>query len=484
MTSYTSGDAKWYFADVPVTAGDTYTFSDYYISNISSTLDARFTMSNGSYTYKDLAYLDANSGTNFKKVSVDFVVPQGVVSVTFFHLISSVGFLTTDEYSLTKITVTPPDQTNLITNPNFEQTGSAGVPLSWNKGGWGTNTRTFTYPSTSYDGSKAVKVQISSYTNGDAKWYFSPISIPAGTYTYSDNYSSNISSYITAQFQKTDGTYIYKDLATLPSSNSFVGTSVDVTVPTGTQNVTIFHLIKGTGFLSLDNVFLKSKTSESNNIFSTGAVTFRFDDGWLSQYQNAIPKLNSAGFKGTFYISSKQLYENGFEGFMNYTQLADVYKKGNEIGSHTQTHAHLTNLTTKEQKTEIQGSRDDLISMGLGQVNSFSYPFGEYDANTLQIVKDAGYLDGVSTIDGYVSPSSDKYQLERQSILNTTTIKQIKAMIDNATNNKRWLILTFHDISDGSTMYSTTKEIFNQTVDYISLKKLPVITVEQGIKSL
>lgn len=491
IASYSSGDAKWYFDDVPVTIGNTYRFSDYYLSDIPSIIDVRFKMSDGTYRYKDIAHVDPNTGPDFKQTIVDFVIPENVVSVTIFHLISNVGFLTTDEYSIVNISTPPPpppppiDEKNLLLNPNFEEAGAVGFPLSWKKGGWGTNTRVFTYPITSYDGSKAAKVNITNYSSGDAKWYFTPLSLAPGMYTYSENFSSDVNSVITAQYQDASGKYSYLDIAKFkPTNNSSYQTAVvDFFVSDGIKNVTLFHLIQGVGSLLIDTTSLKLK-KELSGVFTTGAVTFRFDDGWVSQYENAIPKLNSYGYKGTFYITSKQLLDNGFRGFFNTNQLKEISTQGHEIGAHTRTHADLANLTPSQQLSEIQGSRNDLIAMGLGSVNSFSYPFGNYTTSTIQIVKDAGFSHAASVINGYVNPVSDRYQLERREIIVTTTIDEIKTMIDTALAEKKWLIFEIHEVNNSGNLYSTTKEIFDQTVEYVRLKGIPVVTIDEGAKSL
>jgi hypothetical protein len=50
------------------------------------------------------------------------------------------------------VLVTPPIAhagPELVLNGSVETVGAtASVPLGWNTGGWGTNTRTFSYPST------------------------------------------------------------------------------------------------------------------------------------------------------------------------------------------------------------------------------------------------------------------------------------------------------------------------------------------------
>ena len=483
--NYTSGDAKWYFGDVPVTPGTTYEFSDYYTSDTQSIINARYTMNDGSFTYPELVSA-VDPSSSYQKVSVQFTVPQNVKSMTVFHLINKVGSLTTDEYSLNEVTtVIPPVQPgNLLPNPAFEQVGSNGLPLSWGKGGWGTNSRTFTYPSVGVSGSKAVTVNISSYTSGDAKWYFNPVPVTQGDYTYSDDYTSNIPSLITVQYQNSNGTLTYKDIQTLPAASNFTHASVNFSVPANVQAVSVFHLIEGVGSLTVDNVSLSSISQQNLGIFSTGAVTLRFDDGWLSQYQVALPKMKSAGLKGTFFIISQQIADNGYSGFMSKAQIKGLYAAGNEIGAHTQTHPYLSQLNSTDQQTEIQGSRNDLLAMNVGPITSFAYPFGDYNNTTLGLVKSDGFSDAAATIDGDATLISDKYQLERQSMESNVTLSQAKQWIDNAMANKEWLILSFHQIDTSGVQYSISPTIFNQVVDYLKLKNVPVVTIQDGIKSL
>jgi peptidoglycan/xylan/chitin deacetylase (PgdA/CDA1 family) len=482
-TSYTSGDSKWYFSDVPVISGHTYKFSDYYISNISSIVDVRFKLADGTYIYKDI--VSAPTASSFQYISAEFAAPADAVSMTVFHIIKGVGFLITDEYSITdtSVVITPPDPDNLIPNPDFEQGVAGAFPTNWLRGRWGTNTTSFTYPTASGDGSRAVSLSITNYTSGDAKWYFNPISIPSGDYTYSDQYISDQTTYLTVQYQKVDGTYSYKDIATLPATSNYTKATGSFNVPSGTKAITVFHLIKKVGFLTIDNTTLTLK-SLPTGIFSTGAVTFRFDDGWLSQYTNAIPKLKTAGFSATLLIATDQMYDDGYTGFMSESQVAELYDQGFEIGAHTRTHPYLTSLSSEEQQDEIAGSKQDIIDMIGSSATTLAYPFGDYDSDIIQIVKNAGYKAALATIDGYVTPASDKFQLERMPVNSNTTLSQVKNWVDSALLNKKWLILSMHEINDSGSLYSTKPSTFNQIVDYVKSTKIPVVTVEQGIKSM
>lgn len=373
---------------------------------------------------------------------------------------------------------------NLIANPTLE--AGTTLPTGWIKGGYGTNTRTLTYPVAGDGGGKAVKTEITAYTSGDAKWVFTAVNVSGGTYRYEDRYQSNRTSIVTAQIQHSNGSLTYQDIATLAASANFASMSADFTMPSTATKVTIFHLINGPGSVTIDNALLRRHEAGGvGDIFDTGAVTFRFDDGWTSQYQNALPKLNSAGIKGSFYIITHQMFEDGFTGYINQTQLQAIYNAGHEIGAHTRTHRNLNTLSTTERQNEITGSRQDLIGWGFGPILSFAVPFGAYNQSVIDVVKSAGFQSMV-TSDGHQfnKPDSDRYRLTRFPITSATTVAQVKQAIDQADANNEWLIISFHEVNTSGRTYAITPTKFNEIVDYVVLKGIPVITTSEGAQDL
>ncbi len=483
VSNYVDGDAKWYPDEMSVTAGNTYEFSDQYKSTVTSIAEIRFTLSNGTFAYKTIATLAAS--TVFAGVTGQFVAPAGAVSATIFHLIKANGTLTTDDYSIREVTTStpPPPSSNYIQNGDFETAGTSGLPLHWSKGGYGTNTRALTYPVAGQSGNGAGIV-VSGYSSGDAKWVSDVVALPQGAYQYSDSYKATVATVLTAEFHNSDGSLSYADLKTLPAATSWATAQANFTMPVGATGVRIFHLIKQNGSLTMDNASVTSIQTGSSGIFSTGAVTFRFDDGLAEQYSNAAPILDQAGFKGTFYIITHQIFDNGYTGYMSIAQIQNLFGRGHEIGAHTQTHAHLPQLTVSQQQTEISGSRQDLLGWNVGPVLTFSYPFGEYTADTIQIVKNAGFTSAVATISGYVTPNSDHYQLEYQELHNDTTLAQVQAWVDTAAANHQWLILTFHNVKTGGDVYDITPALFQNIVTYVKQKGIPVVTVSQGMQSM
>lgn len=472
MTSFTNGDAKWYFKDVPVTSGEIYTFTHSYRANVPSNITARYTKTDGTFQYVGLRNLAV--AATWTPVTETITIPAGVVSMTVFHSIFSVGWVEVDDYYLTSgnsstfnrgmVSLTFDDgwlshyqnalpildaegvdgtffivsQETLnavpderISNPSLETAGVSGDPENWFRGGWGTNTRTFTYPVASIYGSKSAKVEITSYTNGDAKWYFADATvIPNQKYIVSNSYNSNINSEVLVRYTLSGGGFQYAFLASLPStSNTWQNFQQTITIPANAVSMTLFHVIAGVGSLTVDNYSLKR-----------------------------------------------------VQVFVDPAQMLALQASGHEIGTHTRTHTDLTTLTAPEQQTEIQGSRTEIIGMGATPVNTIAYPFGAYTAGIQTITQNAGYVAARGVDRGYNVKTTDKYALKIQQVNRTTTVSEVQAWTTQAALNKTWLILMFHQIDeDPSADLGTTPALLQQMVDVIKASDVDIVTMHDGV---
>jgi peptidoglycan/xylan/chitin deacetylase (PgdA/CDA1 family) len=99
-----AGGSDWYYADVPVTAGQSYKYSNWYMSDVATEVDAEVIV-NGVAQYFNLGSVAASS--TWSQVSVTFTAPAGATSIAIYQTLASVGTLTTDDYSLTPYTPTP-----------------------------------------------------------------------------------------------------------------------------------------------------------------------------------------------------------------------------------------------------------------------------------------------------------------------------------------------------------------------------------------
>ena len=214
--------------------------------------------------------------------------------------------------------------------------------------------------------------------------------------------------------------------------------------------------------------------------FTEGMVSLSFDDGWLSQYTNALPILQTAGIKATFFLYTQPLQENWAD-FMTNTQVQDIATKGHEIGGHTVTHAHLPQLSQAKITTELTNSKTYLQNLTGKSVTSLAYPYGELNNTVKTLAQQAGYTAARGTDDDVLSTAArDKYNLTGHCVERTTTIAQVKSWIDQAKANKRWYVLCFHEVRTLNDQYAITPAFLQQVVDYVKSTGIKTVTVAEG----
>ena len=89
-----------------------------------------------------------------------------------------------------------------------------------------------------------------------------------------------------------------------------------------------------------------------------------------------------------------------------------------EIGAHTVTHPFLSAQSTVLQRDEIQQSKTDLEAVINRPVTSFSYPFGDRTAETVELAKASGFDCACSTVQDLVWQQSDRFDLPRFGVEN------------------------------------------------------------------
>jgi peptidoglycan/xylan/chitin deacetylase (PgdA/CDA1 family) len=88
-----------------------------------------------------------------------------------------------------------------------------------------------------------------------------------------------------------------------------------------------------------------------------------------------------------------------------------------EIGAHSLTHPTLSQIALSQRRDEVIGSREACAELTGREPESFAYPYGDYDAQTVEIVGQAGFSVACTTQGGCVSDRSDPLQLPRTAVL-------------------------------------------------------------------
>lgn len=141
-------------------------------------------------------------------------------------------------------------------------------------------------------------------------------------------------------------------------------------------------------------------------------IIITFDDGYLDQFTNAVPILESLGFKATFFIVRDFV---GRDGYMGKEELNKLRILGMELGGHSLSHR---NLSTMEYERQVYDISQSLV--GLDWV--FSYPAGKYSPVTLDIVDGLNIKAAVTTNIGVATELSSLYELPRIRVGERTDI--------------------------------------------------------------
>ena len=197
-------------------------------------------------------------------------------------------------------------------------------------------------------------------------------------------------------------------------------------------------------------------------------VTLGFDDGYADQY-TAGAILTAHGMHATFFVNSGVI---GDPVHMTWAQLTDLYTDGNEIAGHGLTHANLKNLKGTALRQEVCGDRTNLFNHGF-QPTSFAYPFGNYNSNTIQALKDCGYNSGrtVSMGPDSIPPHNLYATWAMPSVKNSTSVAAIEGWITQAEQSGGgWVQLVLHHVCDNCDVYSISAVNFNALLEWLQLR--------------
>lgn len=176
------------------------------------------------------------------------------------------------------------------------------------------------------------------------------------------------------------------------------------------------------------------------------AVVLVFDDGWLTQYTNALPILQQYGFNASFAIIPGYM-EGEYPAYMSWDNVVDLEAKNFDIVSHSLNHLHLDAVDNSTLYSEVVGSKLLLSEYGIN-TNVFVYPYGEgIDNNTVRDVVTQNYAIARGTNEAQVSLLSyDKYDLNAYAITSNTTIAKFATY-----TNHQLTIIFYHQIDPSIT---------------------------------
>jgi peptidoglycan/xylan/chitin deacetylase (PgdA/CDA1 family) len=162
-------------------------------------------------------------------------------------------------------------------------------------------------------------------------------------------------------------------------------------------------------------------------------IVLTFDNGYESQYANALPVLKQLGW-----VADENIQLTGLppsQGGMTDAQVRGLIAAGWELDTQGISHADLVTLDAAQLHYQVATARQILRSRYGVPVEWFCYPSGHYNATVIDAVHAAGFVGSTTVVPGWASPQSDPYRLPRLRVLGGTSPSELLAQISSAESN-------------------------------------------------
>jgi peptidoglycan/xylan/chitin deacetylase (PgdA/CDA1 family) len=162
-------------------------------------------------------------------------------------------------------------------------------------------------------------------------------------------------------------------------------------------------------------------------------IVVSFDNGYQSQYTQALPVLRRLGWVGDENIQLTGLPPS--QGGLSQAQIRGLVTAGWELDTQGISHADLITLDGAQLHDQVAVARRTVQQRFGVPVNWFCYPSGHYDSTVIAAVKAAGFTGSTTVVPGWAHPSEDRYRLHRLRVLGETSPAALLAQIADIRND-------------------------------------------------
>jgi peptidoglycan/xylan/chitin deacetylase (PgdA/CDA1 family) len=156
-------------------------------------------------------------------------------------------------------------------------------------------------------------------------------------------------------------------------------------------------------------------------------VVLSFDNGYHSQYSNALPVLRRLGWVGVENLQLSGLPPS--QGGLSTQEVRGLVAAGWELDTQGFNHADLITLDASALHYEVAVAREVIRRRYGVPVNWFCYPSGHYDARVIAAVKAAGYAGSTTVVAGWAHPGEDPYRMHRLRVLGGTSAPELLSLL-------------------------------------------------------
>ncbi len=185
------------------------------------------------------------------------------------------------------------------------------------------------------------------------------------------------------------------------------------------------HALAAAGFHAVTMDQMRANWTRGTPLPAGKPIVLSFDNGYQSQYTQALPVLQRLGWVGVENMQLTGLPPS--QGGLSDAQIKGLVAAGWELDTQGISHADLITLGPVALHEQVAVARAQVQRRYHVPVNWFCYPSGHYDATVVATVKAAGYVGSTTVVPGWASPGEDPYRLPRLRVLGGTSPEELLA---------------------------------------------------------
>ncbi len=142
-------------------------------------------------------------------------------------------------------------------------------------------------------------------------------------------------------------------------------------------------------------------------------LAISIDDGYLSIYKNAWPRLKAANLPFTLFIATQSVNDKN-KSSMTWEQIRELDKDPLvDIGHHGHSHEHMINMSLDNALKDILIA-DQIYQKELGYIpDLFAFPYGEFSENLIAKIQGENFKAGLAQYSSAASSSRNIMALPR-----------------------------------------------------------------------
>ena len=182
-----------------------------------------------------------------------------------------------------------------------------------------------------------------------------------------------------------------------------------------------FEYFKNNGYkvVKLEEIFEKVKNKEE---VPSNWVAFTIDDAYKSFYQNGLKVFKEYNYPFTLFVYVKATNDK-YGDFMTWDEIKEASKYGS-IELHSYNHKSLVKLSD-EEIIEDTKKAIDIFEKNMGyKAKYYTYPYGEYNERTKEVLKTFGFEAIINQNNGSVNQNSDIFDINRVALVGKVNLKE------------------------------------------------------------